>query len=85
MFVFAVFMVRIFPHLDRIRRDTLYLSVFSPNVGKYGSEKFQIQTLFTQCLYEKKWYETKWLSILAPFAKTIIFSGKDMGKDDPRC
>ena len=26
-------MVRIFPHLDQIRRDTPYLSVFSPNTG----------------------------------------------------
>ena len=34
-----LFVVRIFPHLDWIRRDTLYLSVFSPNAGKYGEEK----------------------------------------------
>ena len=33
------FLVRIFPHSDWIRRDTEYLSVFSPNVGKYGPEK----------------------------------------------
>ena len=33
------FLVRIFPHLDWIRRDTLYLSVFSPNEGKYGPAK----------------------------------------------
>ena len=33
------FLVRIFPHSDWIRRDTPYLSVFSPNVGKYGPEK----------------------------------------------
>ena len=33
------FLVRIFPHLDWIRRDTSYLSVFSPNAGKYGPEK----------------------------------------------
>ena len=33
------FLVRIFPHSDRIRRDTDYLSVFSPNAGKYGPEK----------------------------------------------
>ena len=33
------FLVRIFPHSDRIWRDTEYLSVFSPNVGKYGPEK----------------------------------------------
>ena len=33
------FLVGIFPHSDSIRRDTLYLSVFSPNAGKYGPEK----------------------------------------------
>ena len=26
-----------------------YLSVFSPNAGKYGPEKLQTWTLFTQC------------------------------------
>ena len=44
-------MVRIFLHSDWIRRDTPYLSVFSPNVGKYGPEKLQIRTLFTQYKY----------------------------------
>ena len=34
-----IFLVRIFPHSDWIRRDTPYLSVFSPNVGKYRPEK----------------------------------------------
>ena len=33
------FLVRIFPHSDWIRRDTPYLSVFSPNVAKYGPKK----------------------------------------------
>ena len=33
------FLVRIFSHSDWIRRDTPYLSVSSPNVGKYGPEK----------------------------------------------
>ena len=33
------FLVRILPHSDRIRRDTEYLFVFSPNAGKYGPEK----------------------------------------------
>ena len=32
------FLVRILPHSDWIRRDTSYLSVFSPNAGKYGPE-----------------------------------------------
>ena len=33
------FPVRIFPHLDWIRRDTKYLFVFIPDVGKRGPEK----------------------------------------------
>ena len=33
------FLIRIFPHLDWIRRDNPYLSVFSPNAGIYGPEK----------------------------------------------
>ena len=41
--IFGVFLVRIFPHSDGIRRDTEYLSVFSPNAGKCGPEKLQIR------------------------------------------
>ena len=33
------FLVRIFPHSNWIRRDTKYLSLFSPNARKYGPEK----------------------------------------------
>ena len=33
-----LFLVRIFLYSDWIRRDTAYLSVFSPNTGKYGPE-----------------------------------------------
>ena len=36
--VFRVNLVCIFPHSDRIRRDTPYLSVFSPNVDQNNSE-----------------------------------------------
>ena len=35
-------------HLDWIRRDTLHVSEFSLNAGKYGPEKLRIRTLFTQ-------------------------------------
>ena len=31
-----------------LNTDTKYRSVFSPNAGKYASEKFQIRTLLTQ-------------------------------------
>ena len=34
--VFEVFLVRIFPHSDWLRRNTPYLFVFCPNAGKYG-------------------------------------------------
>ena len=37
--VFGLFLVRIFLHTDWIRRDTPYLSVLSPNAGKYAPEK----------------------------------------------
>ena len=39
MFVFRVILVRIFPHLDLIRRDTEYLSVFSLNMGNADQSK----------------------------------------------
>ena len=35
MSVFGVILIRIFQHSDWIPRDTPYLSVFSPNAGKY--------------------------------------------------
>ena len=47
--VFGVFLFRIFPYSDWIQKDAPYLSVFIPNVGKHGSEKFRIWVLFTQC------------------------------------
>ena len=42
---------------SRIRTEygeILSMFVFSPNAGKCGQEKFQIRTLFTQCLCLKK-------------------------------
>ena len=46
MFVFAVFLICIFQHSDWIRWDTPYLSVFSPDAGKYGPKKLRIWTLY---------------------------------------
>ena len=46
--VYGIFLLCIFPHLDWMRRDTLYtlyLSIFTPNTGKYELEKFCIRTL----------------------------------------
>ena len=45
--VFGVILVRIFPHSNWIQRSIPYLSVFSPNAGKYGPELLRIQRLFT--------------------------------------
>ena len=56
VFVFGVFLVRIFPHLDWIGRDTQYLSVFSRNAGKYRLEKLRLRTPFIQCLLMKLTY-----------------------------
>ena len=38
-----------FPAFGLNTEDTPYLSVFSPNAGKYGPEKLRIRKLFTQC------------------------------------
>ena len=45
--VFGVFLVRIFPHSDWIRRGTVHLPVFIPNWGKFGPEKLWIRIFFT--------------------------------------
>ena len=47
--IFGVILARIFLHSDWIRRDTSYLSIFSPKARKYGPEYLRIRTLFTQC------------------------------------
>ena len=49
--VFGVFLFRIFPHSDWIRRDTPYLFVFSINMRKYGPEKLWIRTFFRQWVF----------------------------------
>ena len=36
---YGVFLVCIFPYSHRIREFTTWISVFSPNTGKYGPEK----------------------------------------------
>ena len=53
--VFGVILVCVFPHLDWIRRDTAYLSVFSPNAVKCVPEELWIWTLFTQCTLVSLW------------------------------
>ena len=55
--LFGVFQVRIFPHSNWPQIDTLYLSVFSPNAGKYGLKNFRIWTLLTHCEGPKVLFE----------------------------
>ena len=57
------FLVCIFPQPDWTWRDTEYLSdVFSLNAAKYGPEKLQIRTLFTQCIFHITVFTTfSWL------------------------
>ena len=47
MSLFGFFLVLIFPYSVWIRIFTLQISVFSPNVGKYGPEKFRVWTLLS--------------------------------------
>ena len=63
-----LFLVRIFPHLDWIRRDTKYLSVFSPNVGIYRPEITPYLDTFHAvvcAIFEShKWIEWRSLSLV---------------------
>ena len=60
-----LFLVRIYTYLDWIRRYTEYLSVFSPNVGKYGPEKtpyldtFQTVRNFLEHAFFSSWYPSQ--------------------------
>ena len=76
--VFGVFLDRIFPHSDWIRRDTEYLFIFSLNAGKYQPEKLRVRTLFTQCFakafkpqcgYTDGGYQKAWLR--SPLEKSL--------------
>ena len=50
-----------FPHSDWIPRDTKYLSVFSPNAGKYGPEKTPyLETFHTVLLTDTVLSELVW-------------------------
>ena len=55
MSVIRVIMVRIFPHLDWIRRDTEYLSVFSPNARKYRPETTPYLDNFHAVITTRQW------------------------------
>ena len=57
------FLVRIFLYLDRIRRSTLQISVFSPNTGKYGPEKTPYLDIFYAVTENSNKNKTKHISL----------------------
>ena len=52
MSLFWVFLVCIFPHLDRIRKDNLYLFVFTLNAVKYRPEKVRVRYFSSSFIIE---------------------------------
>ena len=56
---YDVFLVRIFPYSDWIRRFTEQISVFSPNTRRYGSEK----TPYFDIFYAVKVATLQWLKV----------------------
>ena len=62
---------RIFTYLDRIRRDTSYLSIFSPNAGNAGKMRTRI-TLNTNTSYAVKGYLAKWHLQIVLYTKQIL-------------
>ena len=78
MFVFGVFLVRIFLPLDLIQKDTECLSIFRPKAGKYRHEKLQIRALFTQCMpliYNAAWKNNLTMKLLHRLKrKTVLLN-----------
>ena len=71
--VFGVIPVRIFLHSDWTRRDTEYISIFSPNEGKCGPEYFRIRSLFTQ--YISHWSRNILANLLKGHRSLFHISG----------
>ena len=68
---FGPHLSRIFPYLDWIRRDTSYLSIFSPNAGNAGKIRTRI-TLNTNTSYAVKGYLAKWHLQIVLYTKQIL-------------
>ena len=74
------FLVRIFRHSDWIRRDTSYLSVFSPNAGKYGPEKspyldtFHTVRTISACVWCIKIYFCIYINLFIFFSRHVFAS-----------
>ena len=72
------FLVRIFPHWYWIRRGTPYLSVFSPNAGKYGPEKILYLDTFpaVTIIFQRFWPDRRLeeLYFRIAFCSTLTFA-----------
>ena len=68
--VFWVFLVHIFPHSDWIWRDTPYLSVFSPNIWKYGPGKLPNTDIFHAVAPAKK---DAWNQFHQTWSSCVVF------------
>ena len=79
MSVFGFFMVRILPNSYWIRKDTPYLSVFSPNARKFGPEKFRIRTLHALYKLDIFILQNKLLHWLSSTESRTIFCAGYMG------
>ena len=68
-------LVRIFPHSDWMRRDTSYLSVFSPNTGKYRPANTPYLDTFHAVIHLYSWWFMGISSIrVADFWATLLGS-----------
>ena len=61
MSVFGVFLVRLFPHSDWIRRDMEHFAVSSPNAGKFGPEKSKCRHFLRSVMEEEEIEESSYL------------------------
>ena len=75
------FLIRIFLHSDWMRWDTPYLSVFSPNAGKYGPEKTRVWTLFTQFML----HVLRWIRKFLPVEMAKLLGNSFIEKPDQLC
>ena len=70
-------LVLIFPHSDWIRRDSPYLSVFSPNAGKYEPEKSPYLDSFHAVL----WTINLWVQNKITTIWSLVFHMNSSEKD----
>ena len=76
MSAFGSFLVLIFTYLNWIPRDTPFLSVFSPNAGKYGPGKLQKRAFLGSFTWSELVSLSKWASI------TWLLNWYSLGESD---